>query len=224
MKKPATKSDEPQVKKAEDKPKTPVKTETNDLVVPPITNNPPKPKIPDMFASAKKEVKEEKKILTKRKRIEDEDDEDEERDDDDDDDIVVKKDTKKRKGDVDSEDEDSDNEIEDDSDEEQNGLKSSPSKSEKKITPSYVQSIILTFYRFTYNKFDLEKIASWKKDEPVPYNFLANTLFSISETSSRNKITEILCNAFRAILTLTPQDLVPAVYLTANRVCLFSSY
>jgi hypothetical protein len=148
MKKPATKKDEPQVKKMEDKPKTPVKTESNDLVVPPITNNPPKPKIPDMFTSTKKEVKEEKKILTKRKRIEDEDDEDEERDDDDDDDIVVKKDTKKRKGDVDSEDEDSDNEIEDDSDEEQpqNGLKSSPSKSEKKITPSYVQnSNILTF-------------------------------------------------------------------------------
>jgi DNA ligase-1 len=71
---------------------------------------------------------------------------------------------------------------------------------------------------YEYAKYDAIKAATWKKNEKVPYMFLAKTFDNIAATSSRIKITELLTNCFRSIICLTPEDLLPAVYLCTNRI------
>ncbi|KAL0483085.1 DNA ligase 1 [Acrasis kona] len=71
---------------------------------------------------------------------------------------------------------------------------------------------------FAYHKFDPSKAATWKKGEPVPYLALSNTLDSVSETKSRIRITEIFCNFLRTVLAITPEDILPALYLSINSI------
>ena len=59
---------------------------------------------------------------------------------------------------------------------------------------------------------------TWKKGEPVPYLFLAEVFESISETTKRIEIAEMLTNAFRTILASSPDDLLAAVYLASNTI------
>lgn len=59
---------------------------------------------------------------------------------------------------------------------------------------------------------------SWKSGAPVPYSFLADTFDSIGDTSKRLEITRILTECFRSIVSKTPGDLLPAVYLCVNSV------
>ncbi|PKA64255.1 DNA ligase 1 [Apostasia shenzhenica] len=60
--------------------------------------------------------------------------------------------------------------------------------------------------------------ATWKDGEPVPFLFLARALELISNESGRIVITDIICNVFRTVLSSTPDDLLPTVYLSANRI------
>ncbi|XP_035694536.1 DNA ligase 1-like [Branchiostoma floridae] len=60
--------------------------------------------------------------------------------------------------------------------------------------------------------------ACWAKDKTVPYLALAKTFEAIEEVRARLKITEILCNFFRSVIALTPDDLVQCVYLCLNKV------
>ncbi len=60
--------------------------------------------------------------------------------------------------------------------------------------------------------------AEWKRGEKVPYLGLARTLAVVEETSGRLKIVEILANYFRSVMVLTPEDLLPSVYLCLNRL------
>jgi len=71
----------------------------------------------------------------------------------------------------------------------------------------------------------------------VPYLFLARTFAEISQHSARTKILGFLVNSmippmflevndslfsplvFRSIIALSPNDLLPAIYLTINKVC-----
>lgn len=52
----------------------------------------------------------------------------------------------------------------------------------------------------------------------IPYLALAKTLMEIEEISSRLKIVEILSNYFRSCYVLTPEDLLPSVYLCLNKL------
>ena len=53
----------------------------------------------------------------------------------------------------------------------------------------------------------------------MPYLFLAEIFESISETTKRLEIAELLTNAFRTILAAgTPEDLLAAVYLASNTI------
>ncbi|XP_077302640.1 DNA ligase 1 isoform X2 [Arctopsyche grandis] len=60
--------------------------------------------------------------------------------------------------------------------------------------------------------------AIWKINEKVPYIALARTLEEIEKTSARLKIVETLCNFFRSVIVLSPNDLLPCVYLTLNKL------
>ncbi|CAG9761469.1 unnamed protein product [Ceutorhynchus assimilis] len=60
--------------------------------------------------------------------------------------------------------------------------------------------------------------ATWKRNERVPYSALASTLEAIEEVSARLKMIEILSNYFRSVIVLTPEDLLPSVYLCLNKI------
>lgn len=60
--------------------------------------------------------------------------------------------------------------------------------------------------------------AFWKKGEKVPYLALARTLEEIENISGRLKIIEMLANYFRSVIVLSPDDLLPSVYLCVNRI------
>jgi len=52
----------------------------------------------------------------------------------------------------------------------------------------------------------------------VPYLALAVTLEKIEGVSGRLKIIEILANYFRSVIILSPEDLLPSVYLCLNKL------
>ncbi|XP_076271584.1 DNA ligase 1 isoform X2 [Rhynchophorus ferrugineus] len=60
--------------------------------------------------------------------------------------------------------------------------------------------------------------ATWKKGERVPYSALSRTLEEIEDVSARLKMIEILSNYFRSVMVLTPDDLLPSVYLCLNKI------
>ncbi|XP_064631815.1 DNA ligase 1-like [Lineus longissimus] len=60
--------------------------------------------------------------------------------------------------------------------------------------------------------------AFWKKGEKVPYLACAKTFEYIEAQSSRLKNIEMLCNLFRSIIVLSPDDLLPCLYLCLNRL------
>ncbi|XP_060064165.1 DNA ligase 1-like [Ylistrum balloti] len=60
--------------------------------------------------------------------------------------------------------------------------------------------------------------ACWKHKEKVPYLALAKTFEAIEEISARLKIIDILCNFFRSVIALSPDDLLFCVYLCLNKL------
>ncbi|OWF35231.1 DNA ligase 1-like [Mizuhopecten yessoensis] len=60
--------------------------------------------------------------------------------------------------------------------------------------------------------------ACWKPKEKVPYLALAKTFEAIEEISARLKIVDILCNFFRSVIALSPDDLLFCVYLCLNKL------
>ncbi|KAL4560848.1 hypothetical protein LXL04_033003 [Taraxacum kok-saghyz] len=66
--------------------------------------------------------------------------------------------------------------------------------------------------------FKPEKAAFWGEGERVPFLFLCRVFDAISKESGRILITEIVCNMLRTVIKTTPDDLVPVVYLLANRI------
>ncbi|GJP63209.1 hypothetical protein CLOP_g20272 [Closterium sp. NIES-67] len=67
-------------------------------------------------------------------------------------------------------------------------------------------------------QYDPVAAATWKSGERVPFLYLAQALGRISNESGRLAITEIMTNVFRTVMATSPEDLLPIVYLAANRV------
>lgn len=59
---------------------------------------------------------------------------------------------------------------------------------------------------------------TWKDGNPVPYKFLADAFSKVEEISGRLEIQAILTEVFRNIISSTPDDLVPAIYLCINKL------
>ncbi|XP_073007258.1 DNA ligase 6 isoform X2 [Typha latifolia] len=60
--------------------------------------------------------------------------------------------------------------------------------------------------------------ACWKSGQPAPYLHLARTFDLVEQEKGKIKTTAMLCNMFRSLLALSPDDLLPAVYLCTNRL------
>ncbi|KAF0975816.1 hypothetical protein FDP41_005143 [Naegleria fowleri] len=71
---------------------------------------------------------------------------------------------------------------------------------------------------FEYQSYDPIANATWKTGTSTPYLFLAKTLDQISKIGSSIKKTELLCNCFRSIIAVSPNDLLYAVYLSINKL------
>ncbi|KAJ0171240.1 hypothetical protein K1T71_012790 [Dendrolimus kikuchii] len=78
--------------------------------------------------------------------------------------------------------------------------------------------VAVTEYNPAKANYDPVKDACWSKGEEVPYYALAKTLESIEATSARLKIVSILSNYYRSVIALTPEDLLPSVYLCLNQL------
>mmetsp|Transcript_12905 Transcript_12905/g.21082 ORF Transcript_12905/g.21082 Transcript_12905/m.21082 type:complete len:871 (-) Transcript_12905:497-3109(-) len=66
--------------------------------------------------------------------------------------------------------------------------------------------------------YDVLGSATWKTGEAVPYLFLCKAFEHIEATTKRLEIIETLANCFRTIIAVSPKDLLPAMYLAANRI------
>jgi len=58
----------------------------------------------------------------------------------------------------------------------------------------------------------------WARGEATPFLALAKTLEAIEATSGRLRTIEMLSNYFRSVYVQTPEDLLPSVYMTLNRL------
>jgi len=58
----------------------------------------------------------------------------------------------------------------------------------------------------------------WARGEATPFLALAKTLEAIEATSGRLRTIEMLSNYFRSTYVQTPEDLLPSVYMTLNRL------
>ncbi|XP_075985103.1 DNA ligase 1 [Anticarsia gemmatalis] len=85
------------------------------------------------------------------------------------------------------------------------------SKSEKGLVPEVE-------YNPAKPKYHPVDDACWAAGAAVPYLALARTLELIEATSARLKIIDILSNYLRSVLALTPQDLLPSIYMCLNQL------
>lgn len=60
--------------------------------------------------------------------------------------------------------------------------------------------------------------ACWRTGQPAPYIHIARTFDLVKEEKGKIKATSMLCNMFRSLLVLSPEDVLPAVYLCTNRI------
>ncbi|CAN4079927.1 unnamed protein product [Withania somnifera] len=56
------------------------------------------------------------------------------------------------------------------------------------------------------------------KGQTAPYIHLARTFELVKEEKGKIKATSMLCNMFRSLLALSPEDVLPAVYLCTNKI------
>lgn len=146
--------------------------------------------------------------------------------DDDDDKVALKKERKEevnagskrdaaakmhRKGKAD----DSDDDVTGQDDEEAEEEEAEEDEKEKEKEEKAIKKMASIFEK----KPPTETKASWKQGELVPYSALAQTFAEIEATTKRLIILETLTNFFVKVIRLSPDDLLPCVYLCINRLC-----
>ncbi|WVZ69257.1 hypothetical protein U9M48_018071 [Paspalum notatum var. saurae] len=60
--------------------------------------------------------------------------------------------------------------------------------------------------------------ACWTAGQPAPYLHLARSFDLVEKEKGKIKTTAIFCNMFRSLLALSPDDVLPAVYLCTNKI------
>lgn len=104
-------------------------------------------------------------------------------------------------------------------------IKSSPSPSKKPVKnmsaffskkQDNTENVKDIKYDPSLTKYDPINDACWKKGDKVPYIALTKTFELIEDTSSRLKMIDILANYYRSVIVLSPDDLLPSIYLCLN--------
>eukprot|EP01006_Ploeotia_vitrea_P010427 TRINITY_DN27078_c0_g1_i1.p1 TRINITY_DN27078_c0_g1~~TRINITY_DN27078_c0_g1_i1.p1 ORF type:complete len:872 (-),score=134.83 TRINITY_DN27078_c0_g1_i1:312-2771(-) len=96
---------------------------------------------------------------------------------------------------------------------------STPAKKKKGSGKSSSSSTAASMARKAKSsRYDPINNANFKKGDKVPYEHLTDAFEKISNVSGRLDCIMILCNCFRSIVALTPADLLPAIYLSVNKL------
>lgn len=66
--------------------------------------------------------------------------------------------------------------------------------------------------------FKLSSTISWKPGKPVPYKYLAEAFEKVEAINGRLAIQAILTDVFNVVIDKTPEDLVPLIYLSINKL------
>ncbi|KAI6691514.1 hypothetical protein NL676_028342 [Syzygium grande] len=78
--------------------------------------------------------------------------------------------------------------------------------------------ICTDFVSVPLEKYNPIEHASWRCGEPAPYIHLARTFDLVEREKGKIKVTSMLCNMFRSLLALSPEDVLPAMYLCTNKI------
>jgi hypothetical protein len=100
-----------------------------------------------------------------------------------------------------------------------NVLGKQPKGEKGKVDGVGVGAVAAAALHTDFNVDTLIKDSKWKEGEPVPYAFLVAAFNEIAPQSKRLAIIATLTNTFRCAIRLTPEDLLPMVYLCTSRVC-----
>lgn len=129
----------------------------------------------------------------------------------------------KKKSTVDMEEEDES----DESDEEDKIEKSPPANQKTKVKESRSKSSKssklspVSLNKSSNVKLDSSRLdtkRTWKDGQPVPYKFVTEAFKKVEEISGRLEIQAILTQLMRDILSTTPEDIVPTIYLCINKL------
>ncbi|KAG7188055.1 hypothetical protein KM043_013221 [Ampulex compressa] len=91
-------------------------------------------------------------------------------------------------------------------------------KEKQKVNGAKTKDTVSHTYNPGKSKYHPIDDACWKQGEVVPYIALTRTLEIIETTSARLKIVEILSNYFRSVIVLSPDDLLPSIYMCLNQL------
>ncbi|KAK7272987.1 hypothetical protein RIF29_14032 [Crotalaria pallida] len=75
-----------------------------------------------------------------------------------------------------------------------------------------------TYVSLPPEKYKPKEHACWGDGQPAPYLHLARTFNLLEQEKGKIKATSMLCNMFRSLLALSPEDVLPAVYLCTNKI------
>ncbi|ESQ28710.1 hypothetical protein EUTSA_v10018010mg [Eutrema salsugineum] len=67
-------------------------------------------------------------------------------------------------------------------------------------------------------KYKPKEHACWRDGQPAPYIHLVRTFASVEAEKGKIKAMSMLCNMFRSLMALSPEDVLPAVYLCTNKI------
>ncbi|OMP03325.1 DNA ligase, ATP-dependent [Corchorus olitorius] len=86
-------------------------------------------------------------------------------------------------------------------------------------TAGRIESNIMSMLKTDTEDFEPESmVPCWGDKNRVPFMFLCQIFDLISEKCSQKIINNIACNMLRIVMETTPDDLIPMVYLSANKI------
>ena len=115
----------------------------------------------------------------------------------------------------DDEEDDDDNDDEDDEDDQDDDNDDGPNASS---SSSPARAASAASINALPEKYDPVESASWKAGEPVPYAAMVEVFQFVENTTKRLKIQERVCQFLRSVIALSPDDLLPCVYLCVNKL------
>ncbi|WCJ25293.1 DNA LIGASE 6 [Euphorbia peplus] len=86
------------------------------------------------------------------------------------------------------------------------------------LQESLTKDVVPTAVALPTEEYNPIQHACWRVGEHAPYIHLARTFDLLLAEKGKIKATSTLCNMFRSLLALSPEDVLPAVYLCMNKI------
>ncbi|KAG6777436.1 hypothetical protein POTOM_017257 [Populus tomentosa] len=86
------------------------------------------------------------------------------------------------------------------------------------VQGSLIKNVDATLVSLPTEKYNPIEHACWNGGQPAPYIHLARAFDLVEAEKGKIKATSLLCNMFRSLLALSPEDVLPAAYLCTNKI------